>query len=273
MALTIGEYVTRDKRFSVPSSGINVTDMEIVKGLIVPALRPNQPKLVRLEATTDFEKGTVHVMISEVSSDKKSAHYNVKCIVRYSENRAWLKEWARTAYLISERIEHLEQDVKEGTTARIPRSLVYKLFSTVVNYSQGYQGIWEALINAEELEAAAMIRFQQDQHSGEFSNSPIWIDNLAQLSGFLMNAIGIANSLKDVFIAQGWESFQIAQEIDPKKEYRVHLKMRDMTKGVYVGDTSILQDGIMIGLIGGIKFQKLSRKTMDAVLRVSSHQL
>jgi thioesterase domain-containing protein/acyl carrier protein len=84
-----------------------------------------------------------------------------------------------------------------------------------------------------------------------------------------MNATGIANSLKNVFIAQGWESFQIAQEIDPGKEYRVHLKMRDMTKGVYVGDTSILQDGIMIGLIGGIKFQKLSRKTMDAVLRVA----
>jgi iterative type I PKS product template protein len=270
MAITIGAYVTRDKYFSVPPSGINVTDMEIVKGLIVPALRPDQPHLVRLEATTDFERGTVHVVISELSPDKKSAQCNVKCIIHYGENHTWLKEWTRTAYLLSKRIEHLEQDAKEGTTARIPRSLVYKLFSTVVNYSQNYQGIWEALINVEDLEAAATIRFQQDQHSGEFSNSPIWIDNLAQISGFLMNATGIVNPLKDVFIAQGWESFQIAEKIDPKREYRVHLKIRDMTRGVYVGDTSILQDGRMIGLIGGIKFQKLSRKTMDAVLKISS---
>jgi iterative type I PKS product template protein len=275
MALTIGEFVTRDKCSSVPPSGINVTDMEIVKGLVVPALRPDQPQLVRLEATTDFERGSVHVVISELSHDRKSAGCNVKCVVRYGEHHTWLKEWARTAYLISKRIEHLELDAKAGSTARLPRSLVYKLFSTVVNYSQGYQGIYEALINVEELEAAATIHFQQDRHGGEFTNSPIWIDNLAQLSGFLMNATGITNSLKEVFIAQGWESFQIAQEIDPAKEYRVHLKMRDLTRGLYVGDTSILQDGQMVGLIGGIKFQKLSRRTMDAVLKVSpsdSHQ-
>ncbi|GFP60232.1 polyketide synthase 1 [Trichoderma asperellum] len=131
---------------------------------------------------------------------------------------------------------------------------------TLVDYSNAYKGIQEAIVNAEDFEATGLVRFQVDE--GSFQCNPMWVDSCGQLAGFLMN--GHAKTPKDqVFINHGWKSFRAVRKFSKDKTYRTYVRMRPIEGTMYAGDVYIFDDEDIVAVCGDIKFQGISRKVLN----------
>ncbi|EED16360.1 polyketide synthase, putative [Talaromyces stipitatus ATCC 10500] len=273
MALTVGDYIRRKHQTKLPaSSGSNIVDMQIVKPVTVTVPRVKTPELLRISGTADLQKGIVEVTFGSYSAQSGKADQNAKCIIEFGDTKLWLNHWSRSAYLIQKRIEDLERGVKTGDVDKLFEKTIYRLFSAVVDYDPRYHGMKEVMINSSELEAVALVRLYEGTDAGNFFCSPLWLDNLAQLAGFIMNGVNVVDPRKFVYISHGWGSYQLADDIDAAKPYHVHVKMHPAEKNVVAGEVSIFQGGTIIGLCSSIKFQKVPRSLMEMLLAPPSHQ-
>ena len=266
MAFTIGDYIRREYKIQVPATGINILDMEIPKPITISQSRPEDPQLVRISASADLSNGQVEIEYSKFSVETKKIDPGAKCTIKFGDSQKWLDQWARTAYLVQKRIDSLENGVHQGTTHKIFRGMAYKLFSNLVHYKPNYQGMHEVLLDSDALESAAVLKLHDVNDAGNFFFSPFWIDSFAHLAGFVMNANDSIDSSKTVYISHGWDSMRFAETIDPKKSYRVYVKMQPLGKSMVAGDISIFQGGTMVGMIGDLKFQQVPRAMLDSIL-------
>jgi iterative type I PKS product template protein len=240
--------------------------MEILKPIIVPENRPETPQILHISAFADLAEGTVQIEYHTHTRDTNKKDLNAKCLVAYGDAKKWLSNWARTAYLVQNRIRDLESGLSNGATHRILRNMAYKLFSSLVYYGENFQGMQEVLLNSDDLESVASLNLYEANDSGSFFCSPFWIDSFAHLSGFIINTSNTADSLDVAYISHGWGSMRFAQVIDPKKSYRVHVKMHTLSKTIIAGDATIFQGNTMMGLIKGIKFQQVPRSLLNSLL-------
>lgn len=266
MALTVADYIRREHQVQVPATGINIVDMEIPKPTTISKSRPEKPQLVRISAHADLNSGQVDIEYSKYSAKTKKTDPGAKCVVEFGDAHRWLDQWARTAYLVQKRIDALENGVQQGSTHKIFRGMAYKLFAGLVHYEPKYQGMQEVLLDSEELESTAVLKLYDGNDAGKFFCSPFWIDSFAHLAGFVMNANDAVDSSKSVYISHGWGSMRFAETIDPKKPYRVHVKMQPFGKAMVAGDMSIFRGETMVGMIGDLKFQQVPRQLLDSML-------
>ena len=266
IALTVADYIRKEHNIQIPASGINVLNMEIPKPITISKSRPDTPQLVRITGRADLTKGLVEIEYSKYSAATKKSDPGAKCLVEFGDTQKWLDQWARTAYLVRKRIEALENGVQQGTTQKFYRGMAYKLFASLVQYESSYQGMQEVLLDSEELESTALLKLYDGNDGGKFFCSPFWIDSFAHLAGFVMNANDAIDSSKTVYISHGWGSMRFAENIDPQKSYRVHVKMQALGKSMVAGDMSIFQGETMVGMIGDLKFQQVPRQLLDSML-------
>ena len=261
--MTVADYMRKEHKIASPSATMNITHMEILKSITVPQTRPDSPKLVRIEAFVDEKKGNVTVEYGTYSPESKKTDKGAKCVVEFDQPQMWLDSWARSAYLVKKRMDALE---KQTGTNKIYRGLAYKLFAGLVAYESKYQGMREVLLDSQELESTAVLELYDGKDAGNFHFSPFWVDSFAHLAGFVLNANDNADLSKSVYISHGWDSMIFATEIDPKKPYRVHVKVQEAGKSMMAGDTAIFQGETMVGFIGNLKFQSVPRPLVDSML-------
>ncbi|CZR60185.1 related to polyketide synthase [Phialocephala subalpina] len=266
MALTVGDYIRRELKVNVDTSAINVADMEILGSIIVPVPRVATPQLFRISATANLDSGRIDISFGTYESKTDKTSPKAHCHVEYGNEKAWLHQWSKSAWLVQKRIADLERGVNNGTVDKMTKKMAYQLFSSLVVYGAQYQGMQEVLVDAEELEATATLKLCQDTNVGDFFASPLWIDNLAQLSGFVMNSIGIVDPRIAVYISHGWGSMQVVGPLDPRKPYRVHVKMQPLDKSIMAGDVTVFQGETVIGVLGDVKFQRVPRGLLDTML-------
>ena len=266
IALTVADYVRREFKFEVPSSGINITDMEIFKPITLPKERPEHPRLVRVQARANLKKGTVEIEYGEYSSDSQKTDIGATCLIEYGDSETWLDEWSRTSYLVQERIKALELGVQQGTTDKLLKGMIYKLFADLVDYKPEFQGMTECFLDNKNLESVATLKLYDSKDAGNFFFSPFWADSFAHLAGFVMNANDKMDLTSLIYMSHGWRSMRFGQTIDPSKPYRVHVKMQPFGKSMVAGDLSIFQGDVMMGHIKDCKFQKVPRTLLDNML-------
>lgn len=222
MAATIADYIRREFKIETSSSGIAVGPMEIKHPITIPKEVPQSEVLLHIKAVFDLSigKGTLEFsVISERGSTGRVV--NAACSIKYADSKKWLNKWMPTSYLIKGRIQSLELGIKGSNTQKFLRDTAYRLFSSTVEYSPNYQGMQEILIDTEELEVVALLQLCRETNVGFFFCNPLWIDSILQLSGFVMNSLKLDSG---AFIADGWESFQLAQELHASRAYRVHVQ-------------------------------------------------
>ncbi|KAH8434285.1 type I polyketide synthase [Aspergillus melleus] len=266
IALTVANYFRERFQFNGPVSGMNVVDLHMMKPVTMPVERPNQPKPLRITAQADLGTGRVDIQVGMWHPQTEEAENNATCHVEFDDAQAWLRTWNKHAYLILERMSDLERGVVRGTTSRISHEMVYKLFSTVVDYDTKYHGMQEVIVDSEKLEAVVSLSMYKGRDAGTFFCSPLWLDNLAQIAGFVMNAIGTINPREFTYISHGINTYQIAEEIRPELPYRAHVRMIPEGKSVYSGDVSVFQGNRMIACCGDVKFQRIPRALIDKIL-------
>ena len=245
-------------------------DMQIQKPIIVPIPRPSTRQILHISAVADLEHGTVEINYGTDSPETQKTEAKANCLVAFGNADKWLDKWSRTAYLVQKRIEDLKSGVQQGTTLKIFRKMAYKLFKAVVDYDVKYHGMDEVLLNSEELEAMAVLKLYAGNDAGTFFCSPLWIDSLIHLAGFVMNANDAVDSQQVVYISHGWGSMQLGTPIDPKEPYQVHVKMQPLGEVMVAGDVTIFQGDRMVGLLGDLKFQQVPRSLLNHLLPPSS---
>ncbi len=262
MAFTVGEHLYRLLHPHGPTAQINVCNMEVVKPFIAEATTEGQ--IIRLSATAHL--ATKKADLSFTSGSGISITEHAKCHLEYGSAITWLTEWQRNAYLIQSRIDRLKTAACAGTAHRMLRGMVYKLFAALVDYHAIYQGMAEVILDSPEFEGTSHVAFQATESDGKWVCSPYYIDGVAHLAGFILNAHDSLDSSKQVYISHGWESMRFAEPLQATKTYRSYVKMQKAGHNMMSGDVYVLDGERIIGLVGALKFRCISRQLLNTIL-------
>ncbi|KAF2278554.1 polyketide synthase-like protein [Westerdykella ornata] len=270
-AMTVADYLYRQLRPNMPTPGLNVHTLEATKALIPENPPPEAGQHIQIEATANLELNEVRVKFRSVSADGQKVFLNhAEGVVKYENIDSWTREWARCGYMVQNQINSLEQKLHQGQACKFTRAVAYKLFQVLVSYAKPYRGMDEVIINQQDNESTAVVRFQTTPEDGDFYCSPYWIDSLAHLSGFTINT-SEQNESDEVYISHGWESLRISTKLSPEKKYRSYVRMQPApdVANVSVGDVYIFEEGKIIGMVNGLKFRKMKRKGLKSIVEAA----
>jgi monodictyphenone polyketide synthase len=186
------------------------------------------------------------------------------CRIFYGDAKEWLSSWSPLTHLIQGRIESLERLAAEGIASRFSHKMAYTLFANnLVDYADKYRGMQAVVMN--EFEAFADITLKQVQSGGSYTVPPYFIDSVAHLAGFVMNVSDASDSSNTFCVTPGWKTMRFARPLVAGQKYRSYVKMIPTSEdpSVYLGDVYILQDGAIMGMVGGIQFRRYPRVLMN----------
>lgn len=266
IALTIANYTRENYEIQVPTVGIDICDMLITHPVVVPKERPIEPELLHVLVHAHLDTGRIQYRFGRHSTESEQTDWVAQCSVQFGDAKQWIYEWSKMTYLITTRIESLERGVSHGTSHKLFRGMVYKLFSSCVRYDPKYQGMKEVLLNSEELESTALLELYQGRDGGDFFCSPFWIDALVHLAGFVMNANDAVDTSRSVYISGGWSSMRFAEAIHPSIPYRIHVKMMASGKNTVAGNVTVLQDNKIVAIISDLRFQQVAHRMLNTMI-------
>ena len=263
MALTVGNHLYKLLRPDTQTVHMNVCNMEVSKPFIANS-SGGESQMLRLSSTLDIVLGRADLVFS--SGNGKTEVEHAKCHVVFGSGSTWLADWQRNAYLIRGRIDSLKKDAGCGNAHTMLRGMAYKLFGALVDYDSKYRGMKEVVMNSPQLEATSEVVFQTTEADGNFFCSPYWIDSVAHLAGFVVNANDALDSGKQVYISHGWESMRFAEPLSASKTYRSYVKMQPGAGSMVQGDVYIFDEDRIIGMVGALKFQCIPRQLLNTFL-------
>ena len=267
VAFTAAWYIASRMAPSSPVPAMDLSAMEVFRPLIVGK---ETSQVLKVSASRKPGEQIVKVQISSQDANGTQEHAN--CTVMYGDGQQWMDEWQMNAYLVQSRIDQLFQPVNPASVHRLLKEMIYRQFQTVVTYSKEYHNIDELFMDCELNETAANIRFQPTAGNGKFIYSPYWIDTVAHLAGFVLNA-STKTPADTVFISHGWQSFRIAAPLSDEKVYRGYVRMQPVgTRGVMAGDVYIFDGEQIVVVCKGIKFQKMKRNILKSLLSTGQEE-
>ena len=267
VAFTAAWYIASRMAPSEPVPAMDLSSMEVFRPLIVDK---ETSQILKVSASLKPGEQEVKILIS--SQDAKGRQEHANCTVRYGDGQQWMDEWQMNAYLVQSRMDQLIRPVNPASVHKLLKEMIYKQFQTVVTYSKEYHNIDDLYMDCELNETAANIRFQPTAGDGKFIYSPYWIDTVAHLAGFVLNA-STKTPADTVFISHGWQSFRIAAPLSDQKIYQGYVRMQPVgTRGVMAGDVYIFDGERIVVLCKGIKFQKMKRNILHSLLSTNQEE-
>lgn len=266
MALTVADYMYKQLRPSSPEIGLNVATMEVPKPFIAKFDQPAEGQHIQLQAKADLDEGVARMRYSSVTPDGKLIQEHAHCTVKFENISAWKENWDRINFMVNSQVEVLKEKSKNREAHVIQRGMAYKLFKCFVDYNEKYRGMEEVILNNSTTEATASVQFQTKPEDGDFYCAPYWIDSMAHISGFIVNATDLVDSDLNVCISHGWESIRISKQLSADKKYRSYVRMQPKPNNNYVGDVYVLEGEEIVAVVGGLKFQEIPRRILNTFL-------
>ncbi|KXH68541.1 hypothetical protein CSAL01_02198 [Colletotrichum salicis] len=268
VGLTLGDYILGRHRSDLVDYAVNVQHMQVYKPLILKedTSGTSLPTPFCIEVNYRIDTMTASMTIrSGDSHDERPSTKHVDCELHFENPKDWGAEWHRQAYLIKRSVEYLESRATQGLDSTLATGMIYKVFSSLVDYQQdGFKGLREVVLHSEELEGTAKVRFRGPR--GGFYCNPMWIDSCGQTTGFLMNCH--QTTPRDyVYVNHGWKSMKLARDFQEDTTYRTYVHMRPVDGTKFAGDLYVLdENSTIIGVYGDITFQGLPRRVLNTVL-------
>ncbi|KAJ5412593.1 uncharacterized protein N7487_006952 [Penicillium crustosum] len=261
---TLGKYLYKKLIPSATTVDMNITDLEVTKGLVAQR-NTKVPQYFRVTATTaDINAAGADLIWQNVANDGTVSEPFATCRVVYGSADTWLSSWSPLAHLVQGRIETLERLAAEGIANRFSHKMAYTLFSSsLVDYADKYRGMQAVVMN--EFEAFADVTLKDVQGGGDYDVPPYFIDSVIHLAGFIMNVSDASDTAKTFCVTPGWDSMRFARPLVSGQKYRSYVKMipTEADPSVYLGDVYVFQDGVIMGMVGGIQFRRYPRILMN----------
>ncbi|KAF2272823.1 putative polyketide synthase [Westerdykella ornata] len=259
IAYTLGGYLYRKFYPKAKDVNMNVANLVVTKGLVAQSSNKT-PQLIRVTAATDdINSRTVDLTWQNVDTDGNVHEPFATAKLLYGDASEWLSSWAPIAHLVHSRVEALERLASEGKANRFSRNMAYTLFaSNLVDYADKYRGMQSVVMY--ELEGFADVQLTTKE-SGVWTVPPYFIDSVAHLAGFIMNCSDAMDTQNNYCVTPGWNSMRFAKPLTPGAKYRSYVKMIPTVEDptIYFGDVYIMQDEVIVGMVGGIQFRRYPR--------------
>ncbi|KAK6222859.1 Type I Iterative PKS [Pestalotiopsis sp. IQ-011] len=260
IAYTLGEYLYKKINPKAPKPCINVANLVVSKGLVAQKDR-TKPQLLRVTLeTADINTNHASLLWHSVQANGDSEEEPFAVAdVYYGDAEEWLSSWSPIAHLVQGRVEDLRRMAEEGTANRFSHKMAYTLFANnLVDYADKYRGM--QAVTMHELEAYADVTLKGDG-AGTWTVPPHFIDSVAHLAGFVMNDSEAIDVKGNFCVTPGWRSMRFARPLVAGARYRSYVKMIPSAEdpSVYNGDVYIMQDGVIVGMVGGITFRRYPR--------------
>ena len=266
-ALTVAEYLYKELRPKADRVGLNVCQMEVPRPLIAKVPPPSEGEHIQIEGTADLEAKRATIKFRSVTPDGKTLVDHAHCTVNYEDINQWCENWDMVSYMVRNQIQGLKDRLENGGAHKILRGMAYKLFKNFVDYAPEFRGMEEVVFDAHDAEATATVSFQNsEEKNGTYHTAPFWIDSLAHLSGFICNGTDLIDSDNFLFISHGWGTMRFARPLSVTKKYTSYVRMISKPGNVRAGDVYIFDGDDIVGVVGGLKFQQIPRKAMNAML-------
>lgn len=243
----MGEFLVETYKPEWKERGFDVCNVVVPKPLIAKGGK----QLFRVSATANWADESAKLQVWSVTPEGKKILDHATCTVKFFDTAAAENEWKRTTYLIKRSIKHLHESTETGEAHRMKRGMVYKLFSALVEYDENYKSIQEVILDSENHEATALVKFAAPP--GNFHRNPFWIDSIGHLSGFIMNASDATDSKNQVFVNHGWDSMRCLKKFDPSVTYRTYVRMQLWKDNIYAGDVYLFEGDDIVAVYGGVK--------------------
>ncbi|KAK2616922.1 hypothetical protein QQS21_000010 [Conoideocrella luteorostrata] len=260
IGLTLGKRLLEKYHPELRDYSVNVQDMNIDKTLV---LKNDEPTLFRAEVTHDKTTLVAKMSIYSVNKDGKKTLQHSMSELRFEDPKEWAQDWKRNQHHILRSIGMLRDRADQGLDTKLSQGMIYKLFSSLVDYNDAFKGLQKAVLHSQDHEATATVKFQTPK--GDFFCNPMWIDSCGQLTGFLMNGHETTGP-DQVFINHGWKSLRLAEEFRQETTYQTYIRMCNVEGTKYSGDLYIVDDNRIIGVYGGITFLGISRRVLNVAL-------
>lgn len=216
-----------------------------------PLIAKGGQQLFRVSATADWAEKKTTLQIYSVTAEGKKTADHATCTVRLFDCAAAEAEWKRVSYLVKRSIDRLHDIAEDGDAHRLGRGMVYKLFAALVDYDENFKNIREVILDSEQHEATARVKFQASQ--GKFHRNPFWIDSFGHLSGFIMNASDATDSKNQVFVNHGWDSMRCLKKFSPDVTYRTYVRMQPWKDSIWAGDVYVFDGEDIVAVYGAVK--------------------
>lgn len=262
MALSAASYMQQTIQCSSALEDMSVMHLMINRPLVV---LQNCDKY-NIKVYCKYREDDSQFEITFSSQTGQSPQEYARCIVGLEQGARWKDEWHRTRHLIKSRVTDLSDLSSTGSTHRILKDMVYKLFSRVVTYGERYRCLREVFLDSRDYEAAATVQFSANAQTENFTISPYWIDAIIHLGGFSLNAHpNVPNDL--VYISTGWDNLYIATSLSTDKQYTSYVRMQDSGHGLYIGDAYLLDGDVIVAICAGLRFQEIKSSSLHAILQ------
>lgn len=259
----MGKYLYKKLIPSAKTVDMNITDLVVTKGLVAKR-NTKAPQYFRVTATTADINIAADLMWQNVTNDGTLSEPFATCRVIYGSAGTWLLSWSPLAHLVQGRIETLERLAAEGIANRLSHKMAYTLFSSsLVDYADKYRGMQAVVMN--EFEAFADVTLKDVQGGGDYEVPPYFIDSVIHLAGFIMNVSDASDTANTFCVTPGWDSMRFARPLVAGQKYRSYVKMipTETDPSVYLGDVYVFQDGVIMGMVGGMQFRRYPRILMN----------
>ncbi|KAF2234159.1 putative polyketide synthase [Viridothelium virens] len=260
IAYTLSEYLYRQLVPKVETIHVDITHLEVTKGLVAQK-NTKTPQMIRVTASTvDVSTVGADLIWQNVSNDGGVSEPFATCRILYGNASHWLSSWASLTHLIQGRIDALGKLAEEGVASRFSHNMAYTLFAhNLVDYADNYRGMQIVVLNG--FEAYADVTLKEVHGHGDYTVPPYFIDSVAHLAGFIMNVSDASNSAETFCVTPGWKSMRFARPLVGGQSYRSYVKMIPTTEdpSVHFGDVYVLQKSEIIGMVGGIQFRRYPR--------------
>nr|APX43975.1 polyketide synthase [Pestalotiopsis microspora] len=260
IAYTLGEYLYKKINPKAPKPTINVANLVVSKGLVAQKDR-TKPQLLRVALETEdinTNHGSLHWYNVQANGESEEEPFAV-ADVYYGDAEEWLSSWSPITHLVQGRIDSLKSMASEGTANRFSHKMAYTLFANnLVDYAEKYRGM--QAVTMHELEAYADVTLKGDG-AGTWTVPPHFIDSVAHLAGFIMNDSESIDVKNNFCVTPGWKSMRFARPLVAGAKYQSYVKMIPTVEdpSVYNGDVYIMQDNVIVGMVGGITFRRYPR--------------
>ena len=236
--------------------GLNITHPVVIDS-------PDQPK--KIEVTATKLDGDWSVGITYRSGDS-SQNQNGSCQVRLGAKDSWKREVARSLHLVKKRTETVVKSSTCGDGHRLLKPIVYKLFSDLVSYGEGYQGLNEVFLDKDGREAVGRVKLGHHLEGGRFTQNPYWLDSIVHLAGFILNG-DVTKAVDIAFIATGFEALYAVEELSEDHQYTSYVCMQEgEKKDELLGDIYVFRGEVLVALCAGLCFHKMLKRTLSAIM-------
>ncbi|SJX66640.1 related to polyketide synthase [Sporisorium reilianum f. sp. reilianum] len=257
-----------------PSTGteddvvIQVLDLSMVASLYLNEHDPKQTIEVTMQGNPTSTDGSIVQFFSHSEQEHQKHQYG-SCRIRIATQEQVAREWTKLRHLIL----RTASTIKSEPACMIRTDTIYRSFEAIVLYLGGFRGMNTIWMTERGDEAVSEVSYNAQAVNGRFVCSPMLLDGLGGLTGFISNVsfaegpfVYMAEAIGRIATMPGLSKIQPGSATKLQAYARMEQD-KDLSKGsVYF----FLPDGELMGMMENIAFKRIRRDMLSRLVQLSS---